>query len=119
MASYAALPVLAGYSFDMAKGVIGFDPKIHHDGKFRSLWSTGTGWGEVRIEDGVAVIEVIGGALNIAAITVQDITFDTATIAAAAQTPIKEDRIALGAGAVITLRDPTIHIARNQTIYAM
>lgn len=119
MASYAALPVLAGYSFDMAKGVIGFDPKIHHDGKFRSLWSTGTGWGEVRVEDGVAIIEVIGGALNIAAITVQGITFDTATIAAAAQTPIKEDRIALGAGAVITLRDPTIHIARNQTIHAM
>lgn len=119
MASYAALPVLSGYSFDMAKGVIGFDPKIRQDGKFRSLWSTGTGWGEVRIEDGMAVIEVVGGALNIASITVQDITFDTATIAAAAQAPIGEDRVALVAGAVITLRDPKIHIADNQTIHAV
>ena len=119
MASYAALPVLSGYSFDMRRGWIGFDPKIRQDGKFRSIWSTGTGWGDVWIEDGAATIEVVGGTLAVATVFVQGITFDTETIAAAAQEPITLGRVALHAGRAITLRDPSINIANNQKIHSM
>ena len=119
MASYAAVPVLSGFSFDMPKGVIAFDPKVRRGGTFRSLWSTGTGWGEVKISDGIAVIEVVGGSLKVADIAVQGAHFDTAAIAAATAKPLQNERVELTAGTIITLRDPAIHIADNQAIFAI
>lgn len=46
MSSYAAVPVLAGFSFDLSRGLIGFDPQIQRDGLFRAIWSAGSGWGK-------------------------------------------------------------------------
>lgn len=119
MASYAALLVLSGFTFDMAKGEIGFDPKIRQSDLFRSLWSTGTGWGEIRIEDGAAVIDVVGGSLNVRTVSIQGITFDAAAIAAARNTQVSGDRVMLTAGMAATLRDPCIRIAQNDTMYAI
>jgi hypothetical protein len=118
MASYAALLVLSGFAFDMAKGHIGFDPKIRQGDCFRSLWSTGTGWGEIRIEDGMAVIDVVGGSLSIGTVSIQGITFDAAAIAAAAQTQVSTDRVMMSAGMAVTLRNPGISIAQNEAVYA-
>jgi non-lysosomal glucosylceramidase len=70
MASYAALIVLSGFAFDMAEGRIGFDPKLQKDGLFQSLWSVGTGWGEIAIREGQAVLTVHGGALDIATLAI-------------------------------------------------
>ena len=100
----------------MSKGLIGFDPKIRRGGTFRSFWSTGTGWGEVVIEDGVAVIEVVGGVLNVAAIAIQHVHFGVVELAAAAAKDIAHGHIELAAGAVISLRNPAIKIANNKAI---
>lgn len=70
MASYAAVLVLSGFSFDLSEGCIGFAPKLMSEGRFRSLWSTGTAWGSVAIDDGEARLTVIGGTLEIAEITI-------------------------------------------------
>lgn len=64
MASYALLPALSGFSFDMTRGFLGFDPRIHRDA-FRCLWALGTGWGVFRMESGRAVLEVLGGSVTL------------------------------------------------------
>lgn len=51
MASYALLPALSGFSFDMARGQIGFQPvqsPVYEPGKdtFSCIWSLGPAWGQ-------------------------------------------------------------------------
>jgi non-lysosomal glucosylceramidase len=46
MASYALLNTLSGFSFDMVKGMIGFDPIINTAEHFQCFWSLDSGWGE-------------------------------------------------------------------------
>src|SRR6185436_10393731 len=46
MASYALLNTLSGFSFDMVKGMIGFDPIMNVGEPFRCFWSLDSGWGE-------------------------------------------------------------------------
>lgn len=45
MASWAAIPALAGFSFHAAVKRLEIRPRINAE-KFRSFWSTGTAWGE-------------------------------------------------------------------------
>ncbi|CAN7146279.1 GH116 family glycosyl-hydrolase [Devosia sp. LjRoot16] len=70
MASYAAVLVLSGFGFDLSEGRIAFAPKLMSEGRFRSLWSTGTAWGSVAIDDGEARLTVIGGTLEVAEISI-------------------------------------------------
>ena len=65
MASYAAIPVLSGFTFDSVKGHMGFNPKHWQDSRFHSLWSNGQAWGEIEIDDSKASIRVIGGELKL------------------------------------------------------
>lgn len=44
MASWALLPALSGFEYDMYAKKINFNPKIHAD-SFSTFWSTGTAWG--------------------------------------------------------------------------
>ncbi|MCL6444514.1 MAG: hypothetical protein K6T83_13860 [Alicyclobacillus sp.] len=47
MASWGLLIALSGFTFDMGKGEMGFNPVINRD-DFFCFWSTGRGWGTYR-----------------------------------------------------------------------
>ncbi|WP_329378571.1 GH116 family glycosyl-hydrolase [Streptomyces sp. NBC_01716] len=69
LASYALLTAFSGFSVDLSRGLVRFDPRAAEDGDFRSFWCHGKGWGtyeQHRDADGelVARIEVIEGVLG-------------------------------------------------------
>jgi len=45
MASFALLPILSGFEFDMTKGYLAFAPKVNRE-NFRCFWSIDSGYGE-------------------------------------------------------------------------
>jgi non-lysosomal glucosylceramidase len=53
MSSWALIPALSGFKYDMVEKEISFDPVIHRD-NFRCFWSTGIAWGTYArsVEDG-------------------------------------------------------------------
>lgn len=68
MASFALLPILSGFEFDLPRKRIGFDP-VGSPEAFRCLWSLGTGWGvfsktpgscEIRIHEGHLRLTQVG-----------------------------------------------------------
>ena len=67
MASFALLPILSGFTFDLPHGTIGFDPVVAKD-NFRCIWSLGTGWGNVKITEAETVIQVLHGSLQLASV---------------------------------------------------
>jgi hypothetical protein len=68
MASYSLLNAMSGFSFDMAKREIGFNPVRIPQKGFRCFWSLASGWGEVLITGTHVVLRVIGGDLTLDAI---------------------------------------------------
>jgi uncharacterized protein (DUF608 family) len=64
MASYALLPALSGFEYDMNRGHIGFCPKINRE-KFRAFWSLHRGWGEFVHENGQIELAVKFGELEL------------------------------------------------------
>lgn len=62
MASFSIIPILSGFSFDMVKGEIGFNPIINQ-GDFKTIWSLDSGWGTFETDGNTAKISVIGGKL--------------------------------------------------------
>ena len=64
MASFALLPIFAGFKFDLPNGVIGFNPVVNKD-NFKCLFSLGTGWGQVRITEKETSIVIKDGALSL------------------------------------------------------
>ncbi len=64
MASYSLLPALSGFSYDMGKGYIGFDPQINAD-DFRCFWSLGTGWGRFSRDTDGLELTVLAGELRL------------------------------------------------------
>lgn len=63
MASFALLPVFAGFSFDLANGEIGFDPV--EKGDYQSFWSLGSGWGSFTISAHAASLVLCEGELTL------------------------------------------------------
>ena len=64
MASYALLPALSGFRFDMTRGMLGFDP-VQHARRFRCFWSLGSAWGEFLTAPGRAELRVLYGRLDL------------------------------------------------------
>lgn len=62
MASFALIPILSGFTFDMTKKHIGFAPLVCRD-DFRSIWSLDCAWGNVRLTADRLEINVIDGEL--------------------------------------------------------
>lgn len=62
MASFALLPLLSGFEFDMARGHLGFDPKVSRE-TFRSLFSVGECFGSFELTAKRAKLELIEGKL--------------------------------------------------------
>jgi non-lysosomal glucosylceramidase len=70
MASFALLPALSGFTFDMVKGQIGFDPVPTEtynpeSDSFSCLWSLGPAWGEYKQTPLAATIQVHQGELSL------------------------------------------------------
>ncbi len=65
MASYALLNAYSGFSFDMVRGVVGFNPLILEDEVFRCFWSLDKGWGDVSISQTSCNLIVRYGVLQL------------------------------------------------------
>ena len=64
MASFALLPALSGFEFDMTRGMIGFSPKLK--GKdFRCFWSVDGAWGTVHVTKAGIKVDVLYGSLEL------------------------------------------------------
>jgi len=61
MASWAVLTALSGFSFDLQKGQIGFDPRLE-DEVLHSFWSTNDAWGRFSTCSEGVRLEVAYGA---------------------------------------------------------
>jgi len=63
MASFALIPILSGFTFDMPHGRIGFNPKL--EGNFRSVWSLDGVWGKYEKNTDETKICINDGTLTI------------------------------------------------------
>lgn len=63
MASYALIPILSGFEFDMPNRHIGFNPYIKDN--FKSVWSLNDAWGNFEILQEKIIISVYEGALSL------------------------------------------------------
>ena len=63
MASYALLPTLSGFTFNMAEGRVGFDPIELQPGPFTAFWCLDCGWGTVKVTDDSVSLKVLYGQL--------------------------------------------------------
>ncbi len=63
MASFALLPIISGFKFDLPNKTIGFAPK--KKGDFRSFFSVGTAWGNFIKDKNGLTVNVLDGNLNL------------------------------------------------------
>ncbi len=79
MASYALLNAFSGFTFDMVKGEIGFDPITSGRLTFRCLWSLDSGWGMFSLAPDRIEVEVMAGALTLNALRLPFVDLDRVT----------------------------------------
>lgn len=103
MASYAAVPVLSGFTFDAGAGHMGFAPIHDVDGTYRSIWSNGMAWGQITLTAQAVDLKVLGGTLSLTELSVNGRIFDAAQIASQTVSAAGEGRIGLVAGAQFSL----------------
>jgi len=69
MASYSLLNAFSGFRFDMARGMIGFDPVgrglREARGSFRCFWSLDSGWGVFEVTPSRVTVRVLSGSLGL------------------------------------------------------
>ena len=65
MASYALIPILSGFEFDMPKKYIGFKPYIKD--KFNAIWSIDGAWGEFILDENKVTVTITEGKLLLSA----------------------------------------------------
>ena len=68
MASYALLNAFSGFTFDMVKSEIGFDPILQGRKLFRCLWSLDAGWGTITVTPERVELAVLAGSLTLKAL---------------------------------------------------
>lgn len=64
MASFALIPLLSGFSFDMPNSIIGFEPRINKN-DFRCFWSAGEAFGTYEQTKEAFSLYVLGGELEL------------------------------------------------------
>lgn len=69
MASYALIPILGGFEFDLPKHYIGFNPYIEND--FSTIWSVDGAWGEFKINGNKIILSINDGTLNLSSFGVK------------------------------------------------
>lgn len=67
MASFALFPAISGFTFDMSKNRIGFNPLWQAD-DFTGFFSLETGWGHLKKQKDSAAVEVLYGHLTLKAL---------------------------------------------------
>ncbi|RED56034.1 GH116 family glycosyl-hydrolase [Cohnella lupini] len=65
MASYSLLLAYGGFSFDMTKGEIGFNPVVLPEGGFRTFWSIEGAWGTFELSDEGGTLQVTAGSITL------------------------------------------------------
>lgn len=65
MASYGLLLTYSGFTFDMARGAMGFAPVRWVDGRFRAFWSVEGAWGDVELTPASCRLTVLHGSLTL------------------------------------------------------
>lgn len=63
MASYALIPILSGFEFDMPHNHIGFNP--YKKDKFNCIWSLDNVWGSIAIDTEKATLSVFEGSVTL------------------------------------------------------
>ena len=72
MASFALLPILSGFTYDLPHHHIGFAPLS--PGNFKCPWFTGTGWGEYIQKETAIKLTVCHGELQISSISLDHVS---------------------------------------------
>ena len=66
MASYALIPILSGFEFDLPHGHLGFKP--YRDGDFKCIWSVGGAWGEYEISGDRIILRVVEESVKLSSL---------------------------------------------------
>ena len=66
MASYALIPILSGFEFDMPNNYIGFNP--YETSSFKCIWSLADAWGNFEINNNIVKINIYGGKISLKSI---------------------------------------------------
>ncbi|HCE44417.1 MAG TPA: hypothetical protein DET40_12790 [Lentisphaeria bacterium] len=72
MASYSLLNAFSGFTYDLARREIGFNPPQALKLPLKFFWSLGTGWGTVEMNKGGMSIHVLHGKLDLEKIRLPD-----------------------------------------------
>lgn len=64
MASYSMIPIFSGFTFDMPRKTIGFNPITNAD-SFRCIWSLDRCWGNIITEGDTVKINILSGELTV------------------------------------------------------
>ena len=69
MASYALIPILSGFEFDMPHHHIGFNPCKVND--FKCIWSLADAWGNFEVNNNTVKINVYEGEINLKSLSLK------------------------------------------------
>lgn len=69
MSSYALIPILSGFEFDMPHHHIGFNPYKTND--FKSIWSLADAWGNFEVDNNTVKIDVYEGEINLKSLSLK------------------------------------------------
>ena len=69
MASYALIPILSGFEFDMPNNHIGFNPYKTKD--FKCIWSLADVWGNFEINNSTVKINIYEGAISLKSLSLK------------------------------------------------
>ena len=81
MAAWSLVLAFSGFEYDMARGMIGFNP-VRAPDHYRTVWSLDSGWGTFAMAPGRLVLTVLAGELTLASIRVPAARADAVTSAA-------------------------------------
>lgn len=70
LASWGVLLALTGVDYDAPSGTLTFRPRTGGD-RLRTLFTTGTGWGELRLTSAGAELQLLGGHLDLRQLVVE------------------------------------------------
>jgi hypothetical protein len=118
MASWGAMIILAGFSFEATRGHIGFSPRLRSGGSFRCFWSGANAYGSVELGAGRIRLDVLGGDLVLSSLglpegsgAAKSAERDGAAVAFRSDgDAVRFDAIALGPRSTLTLVVPGLSL---------